>query len=266
MDPVPAVNFHVDMFFCTRCCTVNPFDPRAHAVWLANSQTRQKGRGSQTALNETVVFLAHRGQFPLFLALYLHHDWILPALFNICSSFNYNSPTGLSVFGINHGLRRPVPGQTAVTWICVHHLPTPAGHVISKTRSTQVKGPWGTPEKHTSITGAVMTDSIRFRDQGHVVMAYFHHPKKSTAAHGAACERRCRLLWDMNHAVHCPRVTGGITPSQVLTIASKLELSSGLALTTWSGMLSSSGAVRRPTRLTLSGVRGDYVETPGRPT
>lgn len=52
-------------------------------------------------------------------------------------------------------------------------------------------------------------------------------------------EHTWRLLWDMNHTIHCPHVTEGITPSQVWTMASKLQLNSGLRFTTWSSVLSS---------------------------
>lgn len=193
--------------------------------------------------NKTVVSLFVLCNFYL-QAVYLHHNHILPGLLNICSRFNYHSPTGVSVFRINQSLLQPVPGQSAETWVCVHHLPTPVGHVISETHRTQALALRGLQGLYPSINRAVMTDSIRFGIGGNVVLACFFPHHAGTAVHSVPCERRRRLLWDMNHTIHCPHVTEGITPSQVWTMASKLELNSGLAFTTWSSVLSPSGGLR----------------------
>lgn len=64
--------------------------------------------------NKTVVSLFVLCNFYL-QAVYLHHNHILPGLLNICSRFNYHSPTGVSVFRINQSLLQPVPGQSAET-------------------------------------------------------------------------------------------------------------------------------------------------------
>lgn len=116
--------------FDTLCnYTVNPVASLMYVVWLDLQQCTKK-----TPL--AIVFLFFQCNFD-FQAVNLYHNHILPGLFNICSRFNYNSSTGVSVFRINQSLHQPVPGQSAVTRVCVHHLPTPVGHAISKTHRTQ---------------------------------------------------------------------------------------------------------------------------------
>lgn len=193
-------------------------------------------------VNKTAVFLLMKCNLD-FQAVYLHHNHILPGLFNICSRFNYNSPTGFSVFRINQSLHQPVPGQSAVTWVCVHHLHTPVGHVISETHRTRARvlgGLQGYARPSLEQLWQIQLDL----GSGKCSRGLFSPSSVRTAVHRTACAHRCRLLWDMNHTIHCPRVTEGITPSQGLTMASKLGLSSGLAFTTWSGVLSSSESRR----------------------
>lgn len=101
-----------------------------------------------------------------FLAKYLHHNHILPGLFNICSRFNYNSPTGFSVFRINQSPHQPVPGQSARN---PTRLRASSSHTCEACylQAWQDIGPLaleGPPPPRgpcVSIIRAVMTDSIR---------------------------------------------------------------------------------------------------------
>lgn len=127
-----------------------------------------------------------------FQAMYVHHNHILPGLFNICPRFNYNSPTGFSVFQ-----DQSEPPSTCPRPVCCNlSLCTPSFHTCRARYLQDSQDPNPQPSGdlrlHVSVIRTVMTDSIRFGIWGMQSWPVF--PNRVRAAHSIVCAHRCRLL------------------------------------------------------------------------